>query len=694
MAQFNSLLVTGNSRFLNPINGNARNGIYYVKGTQTAATGAWTGSIPVPALYDGLTIMYYLPYAGSGNATLNLTLSDGTTTGAKNCYYSTGRLTTHYSAGQNVVMTYHPAGAISVNGTATSDDRWIVTADYNSDYVLPYTWTSGGTAEKYISGGYLYIDLGKQWFMFNLIYANTYAGALTLNVNGTGAKPLYINGTVSSSSNHTMPRGTYLTYYDGTNYYVRTDGKITASITGDAATVGGHTVAKDVPSNAVFTDNNTTYTLSTSGNNVVLTPSSGSANTITVPYATNSGTVNGHTVAKDVPSNAVFTDNNTTYTFANGTNGFTVTPSGGSAQTVTVTPSISNNVTGSGTSGYLTKFNGANTITNGPALGSDTTKFLRNDGTWASPAAGSDVNVTQTATSTSANYEVLFSGTADNTTRTEGARKNNNLTFNPSTGNLQATQLNGVNVGNSPAFTDTKVMQTGDSATNADFPVLFAGTADATTRTEGAKKSARIVYNPYSSFLRFKGSNGISYTDISTGQIALSATSGETGETNIHTLITPDAITLGNHDSEDPYLVLYATSEGGVVIAHQIVCNTILVSDISEDYIPSKTSGNWSIGSDDGIYRIKAYRMGNLVQMSIAFHGNGNAVASGNNGFVGNISGGPLPAQQVTLTGFYSSSILAATLDTDGSLTVRPFSASCTLSNASRAYLTGTFMFE
>lgn len=37
---------------------------------------------------------------------------------------------------------------------------------------------------------------------------------------------------------------------------------------------------------------------------------------------------------------------NTTYTFADGTNGFTVTPSGGTAQTVTVTPSIANNVTG------------------------------------------------------------------------------------------------------------------------------------------------------------------------------------------------------------------------------------------------------------------------------------------------------------------------------------------------------------
>lgn len=55
------------------------------------------------------------------------------------------------------------------------------------------------------------------------------------------------------------------------------------------------------------------------------------------------------------------------YTFANGTNGFTVTPSGGTAQTVTVTPSITNNITGSGASGNITKFNGANTVTSASA---------------------------------------------------------------------------------------------------------------------------------------------------------------------------------------------------------------------------------------------------------------------------------------------------------------------------------------
>ena len=76
-------------------------------------------------------------------------------------------------------------------------------------------------------------------------------------------------------------------------------------------------------------------------------------------------TVGSKTVSFTMPAS----DNtNTTYTFANGTNGFTVTPSGGTAQTVTVTPSITNNVTGSGTSGQLAQWNGTNTLTSGPKI--------------------------------------------------------------------------------------------------------------------------------------------------------------------------------------------------------------------------------------------------------------------------------------------------------------------------------------
>lgn len=90
-----------------------------------------------------------------------------------------------------------------------------------------------------------------------------------------------------------------------------------------------------------------------------------------------------------------------------------------------------------------------------------------------------DSRVGQTATTTSANYEVLFSATADNTTRTEGARKNSNLLFNPSTGNLQATQLNGVNIGSSPKFTDSDTKNTAGSTDTSSKIFLIGATSQA-----------------------------------------------------------------------------------------------------------------------------------------------------------------------------------------------------------------------
>jgi len=91
-------------------------------------------------------------------------------------------------------------------------------------------------------------------------------------------------------------------------------------------------------------------------------------------------------------------------------------------------------------------------------------------------SGNTNTNVTQTATTTSADYEVLFSATADNTTRTEGARKNSNLKFNPSTGNLQTTQINGVTVGSNPKFTDENTTYTfAEGSVNGKFSVTPSG---------------------------------------------------------------------------------------------------------------------------------------------------------------------------------------------------------------------------
>lgn len=64
----------------------------------------------------------------------------------------------------------------------------------------------------------------------------------------------------------------------------------------------------------------------------------------------------------------------------------------------TATSALSNDsdfVSGTGTNGYLTKWNGTGTVTSGPQLGSSTTTYLRNDGQWAAPTVAYPIGVIQ-----------------------------------------------------------------------------------------------------------------------------------------------------------------------------------------------------------------------------------------------------------------------------------------------------------
>lgn len=82
--------------------------IEYIVGTQTGATNAWTGVSTSPSLFAGKVIIYHLPFAGNGTAaTLNLTLTNGSTTGAKAVQNETaGAVTTEYAAGSDIFMVY------------------------------------------------------------------------------------------------------------------------------------------------------------------------------------------------------------------------------------------------------------------------------------------------------------------------------------------------------------------------------------------------------------------------------------------------------------------------------------------------------------------------------------------------------------------------------------------------------------
>ena len=828
------------------INDTYKSGIYTVIGTQTAATASWTGALHgVSALYNGLTINYYLPYAGvsSTNVTLNLTLDDGTTTGAKNCYINTSRLTTHYGAGRTIVMTYYSAGSISISGTATTDDRWICDAYYdtnsdtkvrqtlltsntnrpllmsyaqndstttnvdnvvyrnNSIYATPSTGTitalkfsgdlvgnadtatnasavnghtvgidvpsnakftdttyesktasSGGTdvslcttGEKYtwnnksdlaigttsttaLAGDTLYAgsssaggsatsaeklntnagsmlnpvyfsngvpvsssgnsipfiigmgtsagtwlgtltdltayydgllilykpsvagastttlnlnNLGAKtcyinnttkltthfpknqpillvysssqnsgcwmclddyWTNSNTVpsaycdtaedagaktatctaytaktnsylhvlirYANTKKSALTLNINSQGAKPIYINGVASSSSNYTLPAGTYIVFYDGTNYYFRTDDKIHANITGDAATVGGYTVGKNVPSNAKLTDQ---Y----------------------VNQADNA-------------------DANVDYELL-----------------MEDTASSGNVISGTRKTPYL-KYHASNaTLTIGDIT-----------------PAGGTLSVT----------------------------------------NVSATNINGVTVGSTPEFTDTK-NTAGSTDTSSKIYLIGATSQAANPQTY----SDNEVYTE-SGVLSAKS------TYARGGSIVLTNTSNNTKVNIFNSTYDRGNIYISDENNVsrvkmfgDGGIVLYASNgtTSNIDLSGsdgKITAKDFSISPTTPTYTMTKTSGTWNVGS------VTARRCGNIVQMQVFVKGTGTAVGNGGNGFTGKIAGTYLPAIPTTFVSYISTVVIVCYIDASGNIELRPYGGSYTASSGTNIEADGMFI--
>lgn len=196
-------------------------------------TPTWTGTVTgVTELYTGMKIAYKVPiYGGTSSTYLNIN-------NLGNVYVrrNDGNTTTHLQGNTIVILTY--------DGTYW---RW---ADYdaNSTYsgmVTAYVNNAADAAKAATSTNFKLTDGITILITFNV--ANTKNAALTLNVNSTGAKTLYINDTVSSSSNYTIPAGTYFCHYNVPsgastgNWYLYTNGTFRAiqfkgDLDGDAST--------------------------------------------------------------------------------------------------------------------------------------------------------------------------------------------------------------------------------------------------------------------------------------------------------------------------------------------------------------------------------------------------------------------------------------------------------------------------
>lgn len=231
MAQLKDLLVTGNARILGKMYTNNA-GVAFGTCDTAAATAAKVVVIADPtwSLQVGSIIgVKFTTTNTAGTVTLNVNGSGAiqVSAGATRPYTGTSNRYTGY-ANRTICYMYdgtywHWMG----DGTDANDNT----------YTSVYCSTAAGTAAK---GGSCtnFKLLANTYLYITIVNTNTSAGAITLNVNSTGAKPIYINGSASSASNYTLTAGTYLVYYNGTNYYFRTDGKITGAGVGTGTTAG------------------------------------------------------------------------------------------------------------------------------------------------------------------------------------------------------------------------------------------------------------------------------------------------------------------------------------------------------------------------------------------------------------------------------------------------------------------------
>lgn len=163
----------------------------------------------------------------------------------------------------------------------------------------------------------------------------------------------------------------------------------------------------------------------------------------------------------------------------------------------------SDNVTGSGTSGYLAKFNGTNTITSGPKLSSSSSGlFLRDDGTWQIPF---DISINGSGTIDSFSYQLnLNAGTGGISITND---EDNTYSINAVA--ASTSQFGTVKVGSNITVSSGTISLSKSNVTSA-LGYTPANTSD-------IPKIPIALPNPYALII-----NGTSYTGSSTVSISAS----------------------------------------------------------------------------------------------------------------------------------------------------------------------------
>ena len=109
--------------------------------------------------------------------------------------------TTRYTGTANKTHWYQYDGTYwcwMSDGADANDNTNTIPSAYCSTAATTAAKTASCTDYALLDNSYLHVLIKT---------ANTSATALTFNVNSKGAKPVYINGTASSTTNYTLPAG-------------------------------------------------------------------------------------------------------------------------------------------------------------------------------------------------------------------------------------------------------------------------------------------------------------------------------------------------------------------------------------------------------------------------------------------------------------------------------------------------------
>lgn len=224
MAHLKDLLVNGNARILGHTYSNSPKTAF---GTCSTAAGTAAKVVTVADPTWNLQVGNIIGIKWSVDNTASNVTFNVNNSGAKQIWYNNAVYT---GSSVNIVGVANRVSYYMYDGT-----YWVLVSDAydNNDntYTSAYCSTAAGTAAKGATQTNFKL-LANTYVYITIVNANSAASAITLNINSTGAKPIYINGAASSASNYTLPAGTYLIYYNGTNYYFRTDGKLPARVVG------------------------------------------------------------------------------------------------------------------------------------------------------------------------------------------------------------------------------------------------------------------------------------------------------------------------------------------------------------------------------------------------------------------------------------------------------------------------------